>query len=133
MQLHAWAVCPNCLAPYNQSSCPTCGEEEASRPPARALPLPPPEKGESPAGPLERPTPSGAAVGGVTLGALGLVPILGLAFCVLGVILSLAALRSLHRQGRPTWIAYLGLGVSLTTSVPGIFLWWWLQAASAAW
>jgi hypothetical protein len=69
----------------------------------------------------------------VTLGTLGIVPILGLAFCALGVILSLAALRSLHHQGRPTWIAYLGLGVSLTTSVPGIVLWWWLQAASAAW
>jgi hypothetical protein len=69
----------------------------------------------------------------VTLGALGLVPILGLAFSLLGVVLSLAALRALHRQRRPLWLGYLGLGVSLTTAIPGVLLWGWLQAAAAAW
>jgi hypothetical protein len=76
---------------------------------------------------------SGVAVGGLTLGALGLIPLLGLAFSVLGVVLSLAALRGLQRQGRPTRIALLGLGVSLTTAVPGVLIWGWLQSASAAW
>jgi len=72
-------------------------------------------------------------VGGITLGVLGLVPLLGLAFCALGVVLSLAALRHLHRQGRPLRLAYLGLGVSLSTAVPGVLLWGWLQTAAAAW
>jgi hypothetical protein len=130
MKLRAWAVCPTCLVSYSDTSCPHCTSSDILEP------APPPRfqggKGE-PAGPLERPPPSGAAVGSVTLGALGLVPILGLAFSVLGVVLSLAALRALHRQRRPLWLAYLGLGVSLTTAIPGVLLWGWLQAAAAAW
>lgn len=84
--------------------------------------------------PLEhRSSGSNVAVGGLALGALGLVPLLGLAFSVLGVILSIAALRGLQRQGRPTRLALFGLGISLTTSVPGVLIWGWLQSASAAW
>jgi hypothetical protein len=73
------------------------------------------------------------AVGGLTLGALGLIPLLGLAFSVLGAVLSLAALRSLHRRGQRASLAVIGLAVSLTTAVPGVLLWGWLQSASAAW
>jgi hypothetical protein len=82
---------------------------------------------------LNRSSRSGAALGGITLGALGIVPILGLVFCLIGAVLSLAALRTLHRQGKPTRLAYLGLGLSLSTSIPGLLLWGWLHSASAAW
>jgi len=76
---------------------------------------------------------SGAALGGLTLGALGIVPLLGLAFCMLGVVLSLAALRASRWRGRDTRLAYAGLAVSLATSIPGILIWGWLRSASAAW
>lgn len=126
--LRSWAVCPRCCAPFNTSICPSCGEQE----PGRVLPGP--SQAQTQIAPLERrETGSGVAVGGLALGALGLVPLLGLAFSVLGVILSIAALRGLQRQGRPTRLALLGLGISLTTSVPGVLIWGWLQSASAAW
>jgi hypothetical protein len=62
-----------------------------------------------------------------------MVPLLGLVFCVLGVVLSTVALRSARASGRSPRLAYLGLAVSLTTALPGILLWGWLRAASAAW
>jgi len=77
--------------------------------------------------------PGSSELGGLTLGALGLVPLLGLVFCVLGAALSMAALRSARTTGRSSRLAYLGLAVSLTATIPNILLWGWLSTAAAAW
>ncbi len=132
-QLRPWAICPRCLGPYAESSCPRCEVEVAASTsvPGPGLPAPPPRLEHT--APLDGGVRSGAALGGLTLGALGIVPLLGLAFCMLGVVLSLAALRASRWRGRDTRLAYAGLAVSLATSIPGILIWGWLRSASAAW
>ena len=133
LKLAAWAVCPRCCRPHAGASCPVCQPLE-----------PLPSSGD--AGSREvRPVPhakepvqqrgrrANPELGGLTLGALGLVPLLGLIFSLLGVVLSIAALRSAPARGRSPRSGYLALAVSLTTTVPGILLWGWLRAAAAAW
>ncbi len=131
--LRAWAVCPRCCNPYQTTSCPICCEADAERSPAARTPVAPASAPASALLPRQESASSGVAASGLALGALGLVPLLGLAFSVLGVILSLAALRSEKRQGRSPRLALCGLALSLTTSVPGVLIWGWLQSASAAW
>ncbi len=147
-KLPAWAVCPSCCRPYRGGACPFCepsellaapGGREASRRPnelagrASGQPGPRagrPERAEAVQHGLHV---NNSELGGLALGALGLVPLLGLVFCVLGAVLATAALRSARVTGRSPRLAYLALAVSLTTAVPGILLWGWLHAAAAAW
>ena len=132
-KLPAWAVCQRCCRPHAGASCPSC-EPVESEPAVRAdgpRELRPRPRTDEPL--QQRGRPANPELGGLTLGALGLVPLMGLIFCVVGVVLSMAALRSAHAAGRSPRVAYLALAGSLTTAVPGILLWGWLRAAAAAW
>jgi hypothetical protein len=133
LKLAAWSVCPQCCRPHAGASCPVCQPDENAPRRRRDEPpeLRPRQRTDEPL--QERGRPANPEIGGLTLGALGLVPLLGLIFCVLGVVLSMAALRSARAVGRSPRVAYLALAVSLTTAVPGILLWGWLRAAAAAW